>query len=52
MLHYIYRDTLPDEEPSSPNSSSSSSSSTTETLTERLLAVAQCVWFASIEATL
>jgi speckle-type POZ protein len=41
MLHYIYRDTLPDEEPSSPNSSSSSSSSTTETLTERLLAVAQ-----------
>lgn len=40
MLHYIYRDTLPDEEPTSPNSSSSSSSSTTETLTERLLAVA------------
>lgn len=40
MLHYIYRDTLPDEEPMSPNSSSSSSSSTTETLTERLLAVA------------
>jgi len=37
MLHYIYRDTLPDEEPSSP---SSSSSSITETLTERLLAVA------------
>lgn len=40
MLHYIYRDTLPDEEPTSPNSSSSLSSSTTETLTERLLAVA------------
>lgn len=40
MLHYIYRDTLPDEEPTSPNSSSSSSSSTTETLTERLLAAA------------
>lgn len=38
MLHYIYRDTLPDEEPSSPNSSSSSS--TPETLTERLLAAA------------
>lgn len=40
MLHYIYRDTLPDEEPSSPNSSLSSSSSTPETLTERLLAAA------------
>lgn len=38
MLHYIYRDTLPDEEPSSPNSSSSSA--TPETLTERLLAAA------------
>lgn len=40
MLHYIYRDTLPEEEPSSPNSSLSSSSSTPETLTERLLAAA------------
>uniref|UniRef100_A0A0C9S325 TSA: Wollemia nobilis Ref_Wollemi_Transcript_15853_2066 transcribed RNA sequence n=1 Tax=Wollemia nobilis TaxID=56998 RepID=A0A0C9S325_9CONI len=38
MLHFIYRDTLPDEEPLSP--SSPSSSSQTETLAEQLLAAA------------
>lgn len=38
MLHFVYRDTLPDEELISPNSSPSSSK--IETLAERLLAAA------------